>query len=135
MKTILVIDDTREMRENITEILQLAPYEVLQATNGKEGIELARQTRPDLILCDIMMPELDGFGVLHILAKDPGLADVPFVFLTAKAEPTDFRTGMNLGADDYVSKPFDDLTLLNVVAVRLSKGAGRPTDPSRAPTA
>lgn len=129
MKTILVIDDTREMRENITEILQLAPYEVMQAANGKEGIELARQTRPDLVLCDVMMPELDGFGVLHIMAKDPGLATVPFVFLTAKAELGDFRQGMNLGADDYITKPFDDLTLLNVVEVRLKKGAGPLTDP------
>lgn len=121
MKTILVIEDTPEMRENITEILQLAPYDVMEAANGKEGIERARQARPDLILCDIMMPELDGYGVLHILGKDPALADVPFIFLTAKAELADFRFGMNLGADDYLTKPFDDLTLLNAVEVRLRK--------------
>lgn len=133
MKTILVIDDTREMRENITEILQLAPYEVLQAVNGKEGIELARKTRPDLILCDIMMPELDGFGVLHILAKDPVLADVPFVFLTARAEPADFRQGMELGANDYITKPFDDLTLLRAVEVRLKRGLSGPTDSGASP--
>lgn len=129
MKIILVIEDTADMRENIAEILQLAPYQVLQAANGKEGIELARQTRPDLIICDIMMPELDGYGVLHILGKDPVLADVPFVFLTAKAELTDFRYGMNLGADDYLIKPFDDLTLLNTVAVRLQKGERGQTEP------
>ncbi len=128
MKTILVIEDTLTMRENIAEILALAPYDVVQAANGKQGIELARQTRPDLILCDIMMPELDGFGVLHILASDPELADVPFIFLTAKAEPADFRAGMNLGADDYLAKPFDDLTLLNMVALRLRKGGRRQPD-------
>ncbi len=127
MKTILVIEDTLEMRENISEILQLAPYEVVQAANGKQGIELARKTRPDLILCDIMMPDLDGFGVLHILGKDPVMSDIPFIFLTAKAETDDFRFGMNLGADDYLTKPFDDLTLLNTVEMRLRKGQrGQP---------
>lgn len=134
MKTILVIEDTLAMRENIAEILQLAPYEVVQAANGKQGIELARQTRPDLILCDIMMPDLDGFGVLHILGKDPLLADVPFIFLTAKAESADFRFGMNLGADDYLTKPFDDLTLLNTVALRLHKGERRQAGPVQDPT-
>ncbi|RYF65194.1 MAG: response regulator, partial [Cytophagaceae bacterium] len=133
MKTILVIEDTPDMRENIAEILQLAPYQVLQAANGKQGIELARQTRPDLIICDIMMPELDGYGVLHILGKDPALADVPFIFLTAKAELTDFRYGMNLGADDYLTKPFDDHTLLNTVAVRLQKGERGQTEPIQNP--
>lgn len=128
MKTILVIEDTSAMRENIAEILQLAPYEVVQAANGKEGIEQARQTHPDLILCDIRMPELDGFGVLHILRKDPKLTQIPFVFLTAKAEMTDFRVGMDLGADDYITKPFDDLTLLNAVELRLKKDANVSTD-------
>lgn len=128
MKTILVIDDTVGMRENITEILQLAPYAVVQAANGKEGIEQARQTHPDLILCDIMMPDLDGFGVLHILRKDPHLADIPFIFLTAKVESADFRFGMNLGADDYLTKPFDDLTLLNAVELRLDKAKHGPPD-------
>ncbi|GAB4019385.1 hypothetical protein GCM10028808_56970 [Spirosoma migulaei] len=133
MKTILVIEDTPDMRENIVEILQLAPYHVLQAANGKQGIALARQTRPDLILCDIMMPELDGYGVLHIMGNDPALADVPFIFLTAKAELTDFRYGMNLGADDYLTKPFDDHTLLNTVAVRLQKGERGQTEPVQNP--
>ncbi len=133
MKKILVIEDTPDIRENITEILQLAPYQVIQAANGKQGIELARKTRPDLILCDIMMPDLDGFGVLHILGKDPALADVPFIFLTAKAEMTDFRFGMNLGADDYLTKPFDDLTLLNTVELRLRKGERGQAGPVRNP--
>ncbi|MFD2938279.1 response regulator [Spirosoma flavum] len=122
MKTILVIEDNAEMRGNITEILELAPYQVVQAENGKQGVALARQTRPDLILCDIMMPELDGYGVLHILGNDPGLAETPFLFLSAKADAADFRFGMNLGADDYLTKPFDDLTLLNAVELRLKKG-------------
>ena len=133
MKTILVIEDTPDMRENIAEILQLAPYQVLQAANGKQGIKLARQTRPDLIICDIMMPELDGYGVLHIMGNDPNLAEVPFIFLTAKAELTDFRYGMNLGADDYLTKPFDDHTLLNTVAVRLQKGERGQTEPLQNP--
>jgi CheY-like chemotaxis protein len=121
MKTILVIEDTREMLENITEILQLAQYAVVSASNGKQGVELARQTRPDLILCDIMMPELDGYGVLHILSKDPVTAGIPFIFLSAKAETADFRFGMGLGADDYLIKPFDNVTLLNAVSLRLNK--------------
>ncbi len=134
MKTILVIEDTPAMRENIAEILQLAPYDIMQAPNGKVGIELARQTHPDLILCDIKMPELDGFGVLHILRKDPELSHVPFIFLTAKADIADFRYGMNLGADDYLAKPFDDLTLLNTVALRLEKGQrGQPVPTSAQP--
>ncbi|MBO0936013.1 response regulator [Fibrella sp. HMF5335] len=122
MNTILVIEDNPEMRANITEILQLAPYQVVQAANGKQGVALARQQRPDLILCDIMMPELDGYGVLHIVSKDPDLAGLPFIFLTAKAESADFRFGMNLGADDYLTKPFDDIALLNAVEIRLKKG-------------
>ncbi|MCK8495608.1 MULTISPECIES: response regulator [Spirosoma] len=130
MKTILVIEDTPAMRENISEILQLAPYQVVQAANGREGIEQARQIHPDLILCDIKMPELDGFGVLHILRKDPTLAGIPFIFLTAKVEAADFRAGMNLGADDYLTKPFDDLTLLNAVELRLKKDAAVPPHPA-----
>jgi CheY-like chemotaxis protein len=122
MKTILVIEDNAQMRGNIAEILELAPYKVVQAADGKQGVAIARQTRPDLILCDIMMPELDGYGVLHILGNDPELADTPFLFLSAKAEAADFRFGMNLGADDYLTKPFDDLTLLKAVELRLKKG-------------
>ncbi|MVM36184.1 response regulator [Spirosoma sp. HMF4905] len=133
MKTILVIEDTPTMRANIAEILQLAPYQVVQAANGKEGIEQARQTRPDLILCDIRMPDLDGYGVLHILRKDPDLATVPFIFLTALAEAADFRVGMNLGADDYLTKPFDDISLLGAVELRLKKGPVISADPTANP--
>lgn len=120
---ILLIEDNAEMADNISGILQLANYDVVHAGNGKIGVDLAHQHHPDLILCDIMMPELDGYGVLHILSKDPDTTDIPFIFLTAKADKTDFRTGMNLGADDYITKPFDGLDLLKVVELRLKKSA------------
>lgn len=118
---ILVIEDNIEMADNIAGILQLAHYNVSQANNGKLGVALAQQNHYDLILCDIMMPELDGYGVLHILNKDPETASIPFIFLTAKADKSDFRAGMNLGADDYVTKPFDGVDLLKVVETRLKK--------------
>jgi CheY-like chemotaxis protein len=135
MKTILVIEDNAEMRGNIAEILELAPYQVVQAENGKQGVTLARQTRPDLILCDIMMPELDGYGVLHILGNDTSLAETPFLFLSAKADAADFRFGMSLGADDYLTKPFDDVTLLNAVELRLKKGERGQSDTLSKPAA
>ncbi|HMI66367.1 MAG TPA: response regulator [Cyclobacteriaceae bacterium] len=118
---IMVIEDNVEMCENIASILTLGRYEVSTANNGKRGIEMVQQGQPDLILCDIMMPDLDGYGVLHILSKDPTTANIPFVFLTAKTEQRDFRAGMNLGADDYITKPFDGLELLNVIELRLKK--------------
>jgi CheY-like chemotaxis protein/CRP-like cAMP-binding protein len=121
MKKILVIEDNTEVRENIEEILELSDYIVITAENGKVGVEKAIKETPDLILCDVMMPELDGFGVLHILAKKPATADIPFIFLTAKAEKTDFRKGMNLGADDYITKPFDDVELMDAIEMRLKK--------------
>src|SRR5580704_8128521 len=102
MKKVLLIEDNNEMRENISEILSLANYAVLTAENGKVGVEIAKRDKPDLIICDIMMPDLDGYGVLHILGKDPETAGIPFIFLTAKAEKGDIRKGMNLGADDYM---------------------------------
>lgn len=121
MHKILVIEDNRDVRENLSEILALSDYTVFQAENGKIGVELALNYAPDLILCDVMMPELDGFGVLHILSKNAKTADIPFVFLTAKAEKEDFRKGMTLGADDYIVKPFDDVQLLETIASRLNK--------------
>jgi CRP-like cAMP-binding protein/AmiR/NasT family two-component response regulator len=121
MKTILVIEDNLEVRENISEILDLAHYNVLTAENGKVGIELAKNNIPDLIICDIMMPELDGYGVIHVLSKIKETASIPFVFLTAKTEKSDMRKGMSLGADDYLTKPFDDVELLDVIEVRLNK--------------
>ncbi len=120
-KTILLIEDNKEMRENTAEILELANYKVSVAKNGKEGVEIAQKSRPDLIICDIMMPVLDGYGVLHLLSKNEETASIPFIYLTAKAERNDFRKGMEMGADDYVTKPFDDIELLNAVESRLKK--------------
>lgn len=121
MKTILVIEDNLEVRENLVEILELSGYNVLSAENGKIGVKQAMDHIPDLILCDVMMPELDGFGVLKILNANPQLMHIPFMFLTAKAEKADFRKGMGLGADDYITKPFDDVELLESIEVRLRK--------------
>lgn len=120
-KKILVIEDNSEVRENLEEILELSGYEVLLAEDGKVGVELALNEQPDLILCDVMMPRLDGFGVLNILSKKSQTADIPFIFLTAKAEKSDFRRGMNLGADDYITKPFYKDELLSVLETRLEK--------------
>lgn len=121
MKTILIIEDNQDVRENTAEILELASYKVLQAENGKIGIEIAQKIKPDLIICDIMMPVLDGYGVIHLLNKNPETASIPFIFLTAKSERLDFRKGMEMGADDYISKPFDDIELLNAVESRIKK--------------
>jgi CRP-like cAMP-binding protein/CheY-like chemotaxis protein len=122
-KKILLIEDNLEVRENTTEILALAGYGVVAAENGKIGVEMAQKENPDLIICDIMMPELDGYGVLHILSKNASTAGIPFIFLTAKTEKTDIRKGMNLGADDYLTKPFDDTDLLNAIEARMRKAA------------
>ncbi len=121
MKTILIIEDNTDIRESTAEILELAGYQVYQAENGKTGVDLAYQQKPDVILCDIMMPELDGYGVLYMLSKNPETTSIPFIFLTAKAERVDFRKGMEMGADDYLTKPFDDIELLNAIESRLDK--------------
>jgi len=121
MKTILIIDDHADIRENIAEILMLAGYHTLTAENGKRGVEMAIAHTPSLIVCDIMMPELDGYGVLHLLRKNAGTEQIPFIFLTAKIERSDFRKGMELGADDFITKPFDDIELLNAIEIRLKK--------------
>lgn len=120
-KTILLIEDNLEMRENTSEIIELANYNVITAVNGKEGVEKAKKHLPDLIICDIMMPEMDGYGVLYILSKNPETCAIPFVFLTAKAEKSEFRKGMNLGADDYITKPFEEMELLNVIESRIER--------------
>lgn len=121
MRRILIIDDHLDIRENIAEILTLGGYETFTAENGKKGVELAMQQHPELIICDIMMPELDGYGVLHLLRRNPGTEHIPFIFLSAKAERGDFRKGMAMGADDYITKPFDDIELLNAIEMRLKK--------------
>ncbi len=120
-KKILLIEDNLEMRENTSEILELADYQVIATSNGKLGVELALKEKPDLIICDIMMPVLDGYGVLEALSKEEETSSIPFIFLTAKAERSDFRKGMDQGADDYLTKPFDDLELLSAVNSRLRK--------------
>jgi len=121
MKKILVIDDSTEIRENTAEIISLAGYHVYTAENGKKGVEIAIKEIPDLIVCDIMMPELDGYGVLHLIKKNVAIEHIPFIFLTAKTERIDFRKGMEMGADDYITKPFDDLELLRAIEIRLKK--------------
>ncbi len=121
MRTILIIDDHTEIRENIAEILQLAGYATLIGENGRKGLEIAMKEKPSLIICDIMMPELDGYGVLHLLRKNPGTEYIPFIFLTAKTERNDFRKGMEMGADDFITKPFDDIELLNAIETRIKK--------------
>ena len=121
MNSILVIDDNAAIRENTAEILELAGYKTFTAVNGKQGVDMAIKEKPSIIVCDIMMPELDGYGVLHLLRKNRDTQNIPFIFLTAKTERTDFRKGMEMGADDYISKPFDDIELLNAVEVRLKK--------------
>jgi CheY-like chemotaxis protein len=131
MKTILLIEDNNEMRENTTEILELDNYKVIAAKNGKEGVELAQKNKIDLIICDVMMPVLDGYGVLHLLNKNPETASIPFIFLTAKAERSDLRKGMEMGADDYITKPFDDMELLNAVESRLKKNSLLKTEFSK----
>jgi CRP-like cAMP-binding protein/FixJ family two-component response regulator len=121
MRTILIIDDHNDIRENIAEILSLSGYRALVAENGKKGLEAAMKEKPDLVICDIMMPELDGYGVLHLLRKNEETALTPFIFVTARAERSDMRKGMDMGADDYIMKPFDDMELLSAVETRLKK--------------
>lgn len=121
MKTILLIEDEAGVLKNTQEILQLSGYRVLTACNGKTGVETARAAKPDLILCNITMPELDGYGVLHLLNRNPATACIPFIFLTRRAEKADIQKAMILGADGYLIKPFDDLSLLELVEMRLQK--------------
>jgi len=121
MHKILLIEDQPQMRQNVALILELNGFEVFVAEDGKRGLALARAQRPDLILCDVMMPELDGYGVLHLLRKDESMRGVPFIFLTAKGEKQEQRTGMNLGADDYLTKPCGEADLLLAINVRLKR--------------
>src|SRR5277367_5154986 len=121
MRKLLVIDDHDDIRENIAEILTLAGYAVFTAENGKRGVETALKENPELVICDVMMPELDGYGVLHLLRKNEATLNTPFIFLTARTERTDFRKGMEMGADDYITKPFDEIELLNAIEIRLKK--------------
>lgn len=120
---ILIIEDQAPMRRNVALMLQLEGYKTCVAENGRVGIEVARQETPDLILCDVMMPELDGYGVVQALREDPNFATTPFIFLTAKSDRADIRQGMNIGADDYLTKPVVREDLLAAIQTRLAKAA------------
>ena len=118
---ILIIEDSDDVRENMKEILELSNYQVITARNGKEGLEVAQKNIPDIILCDVMMPLLDGYGVLRGLSNNPITKNIPFIFVTAKSDKSDFRIGMDLGADDYLTKPFNGNDLLSLVNARIKK--------------
>ncbi len=120
-KKILIIEDNHDVRDNLAEILEFARYEVIQAENGKIGVAKAISENPDLIICDIMMPEKDGYEVLSNLSKMESTASIPFIFLTAKAEKSDLRRGMNMGADDYITKPFEESDVLTAIESRIRK--------------
>jgi DNA-binding NarL/FixJ family response regulator len=121
MKKILVIEDEPEMRRNIAALLRYYNYNPVTAENGRVGVEAARREQPDLILCDVMMPEMDGHAVLQTLQADAALARIPFIFLTAKGEKDDLRSGMNLGADDYLTKPVANADLVSAIETRLRR--------------
>ena len=121
MKKILVIEDQPTMRRNVVTILEMEGFQAVTAENGRAGVAAAQREKPDLILCDVMMPELDGHGVLELIRKDKSTATIPFIFLTAKGEKIDVRKGMNLGADDYLAKPITREDLLAAVTARLER--------------
>jgi DNA-binding NarL/FixJ family response regulator len=123
MRKILVIEDEPEMRRNLTTILRLEQFQPLAAENGEAGVEVAKREKPDLIVCDVMMPKLDGYGVIAALRADDETAGIPFIFLTAKGEKPDVRAGMNLGADDYLTKPVAKADLLAAIRSRLERAA------------
>jgi len=123
MRKILIIEDDVTVRENTAELLELSSYEVISASNGKLGVEKAIANLPDIVVCDIMMPEMDGYGVLKELSDRTDTAHIPFIFLSAKTEHKDIRKGMDLGADDYLTKPFEEEDLLSAIESRLAKVA------------
>lgn len=119
--SILVIDDNKDIRENTAELLELAGYKTFMAENGRKGVELALQEKPSLIICDIMMPELDGYGVLYLIRKNPQTENIPLIFLTAKEGRNDLRKGLAMGADNYIPKPYEEMELLSAVDIGLKK--------------
>ncbi len=121
MKKILLIEDDSALRENTAELLELSGFKVFTAPNGKIGIEKAKNESPNIIICDIMMPEIDGYGVLEAIASEEKTKHIPFIFLSAKTEHKEIRKGMDMGADDYLTKPFDEEELLSAVESRLAK--------------
>lgn len=123
MKRVLLIEDDTVLRENTAELLELSNYEVLTAANGQLGLALAKQEKPDIVVCDIMMPVLDGYGVLEGLSKNDETKFIPFIFLSAKTERQDVRKGMDLGADDYITKPFSEDEIISAIESRIAKAA------------
>lgn len=121
MKTILIIEDDTVLRENTAELLEISNYNVITAANGKIGADIAKKHLPDVVVCDIMMPELDGYGTLKVLSENTKTKHIPFIFLSAKTEHKDVRKGMNLGADDYITKPFSEDDLISAIESRLAK--------------
>ncbi|WP_420601118.1 response regulator [Flagellimonas sp.] len=121
MKTILLIEDDLALRENTAELLELSDYMVYTAPNGKVGIQMAKEKMPDIVVCDIMMPEVDGYGVLEALSTDEATKHIPFIFLSAKTEHKEIRKGMDMGADDYLTKPFEEEDLISAIESRLAK--------------
>jgi len=121
MKKVLLIEDDVSLRENTAEILELSGYDVDMAANGKIGVDKAKAQLPDIIVCDIMMPEMDGYGVLQELSNHEDTRHIPFIFLSAKTERTEIRKGMDLGADDYLTKPYEEEELLSALGSRLAK--------------
>ncbi|UKM63561.1 response regulator [Flavobacteriaceae bacterium GSB9] len=121
MKKVLLIEDDVILRENTAELLELSGYQLITAPNGKAGVEAAKANLPNIVVCDIMMPELDGYGVLEELAKNENTKHIPFIFLSAKTERKDVRKGMDLGADDYITKPFEEEELISAIESRLAK--------------
>ena len=123
MTKVLLIEDDTVLRENIAELLELSDFEVLTAPNGKLGLKSININVPDIIICDIMMPELDGYEVLNEVTKNNKTKHIPFIFLSAKTEHQDVRKGMNLGADDYITKPFTEDELVSAIKSRLAKAS------------
>lgn len=121
--SILVIDDNNDIRENTAELLGLAGYKTFMAENGKRGVELAQLEKPSLIVCDMMMPDLDGYGVLSLIRKNPQTENIPVIFISAKSIRNDSRKGMAMEADNYISKPFEEIELLHAVDIGLKKVA------------
>ncbi len=115
MNTILVIEDNKEIRENVCELLQLEGYNVLFAVNGKAGLALAKESNPDLILCDIWMPEMGGYEVFNDLKKETATSSIPFVFVTASADRREVEIGLNMGAHAYIRKPFQEQELFDTI--------------------
>jgi len=121
MTKILIIEDQPQMRKNLATILEMEDFQVVTAADGLSGMEVARSERPDIVICDVMMPGLDGYQVLAKLRAEPAMATLPFIFLTAKGDKADLRSGMNLGADDYLTKPVSREDLLAAIEIRLTR--------------